>query len=193
MQYKVITPPTAEPITLAEAELHLRVDGDTEDNLISDLIKAAREYCEEFTRRALAEQTIEAYPDHFPYEGEIELPRPPLQSVTSIKYKNSAGTETNMTADTDYLVDVDSTVGRIVLPYGKSWPAFTPWPVHPIKIRYVAGYSSADPIPKSIKQAMLLLVGHWYENREAVLKGTISKEIEIAVKALLSLHRVRWL
>jgi len=63
--------------------------------------------------------------------------------------------------------------------------------VNPIKIRYVAGYTT---IPISIKQSMLLLIGHWYANREAVLvgQGTMSKEIEFAVKSLLSIDRMRW-
>jgi len=96
-----------------------------------------------------------------------------------------------MTVDTDYIVDTDSTVGKIVLPYAKVWPTATLYTVNPIKIRYVAGYTT---IPISIKQSMLLLIGHWYANREAVLvgQGTMSKEIEFAVKSLLSIDRMRW-
>lgn len=159
----------------------------TEDSLILALIAAAREYCENYTGRALATQTIEAYLDDFPCRSEIELPMPPLQSVTSVKYKDSAGTETTMTAITAYIIDTDSDVGRIVLPYGLTWPSFTPYTVNPIKIRYVTGYTD---VPKSIKQAMLLLIGHWYANREAV--GDVGGQIEFAVKALLSQWRVRW-
>lgn len=168
------------------------MDGSDEDDYINDLIKASREYCEEYTRRTLATQTIEAYLDYFPYSDEIELPRPPLQSVTSVKYKTSAGIEIIMTTGTDYLTDADSLFGRIVLPYGKNWPSFTPYPINPIKIQYVAGYSESNPIPKMIKQAMFLLIGHWYMNREAVISGSISKEIEFAVKALLSMYKVGW-
>lgn len=163
----------------------------TEDDLISALITSAREYCEGFTGRALATQTLEAYPKRFPCKNEIEIPHPPLQSVTSVKYTDSDGDETTMTVDTDYIVDTDSTVGKIVLPYAKVWPTATLYTVNPIKIRYVAGYTT---IPISIKQSMLLLIGHWYANREAVLvgQGTMSKEIEFAVKSLLSIDRMRW-
>jgi uncharacterized phiE125 gp8 family phage protein len=163
----------------------------TEDDLVSALITAAREYCEGFTGRALAEQTLEAYPPCFPRMNEVELPCPPLQSVTSVKYTDIDGNETTMTEGTDYIVDTDSTVGRIVLPYAETWPTAALYTVNPIKIRYVAGYTT---VPRSIKQAMLLLIGHWYANREAVLvgQGTMSKEIEFAVKALLSMHRVRF-
>ncbi|SMC38531.1 head-tail connector protein [Papillibacter cinnamivorans] len=163
---------------------------DAEDSLISDLVTAAREYCEAFTGRALAPQTLEAYLDRFPCRNHIELPMPPLQSVTSVKYKDSSGTETTMTADTEYIVDVDSTVGRIVLPYGVTWPSFTAWTVNPIRVRYTAGYSATNPMPKTIKQAMLLLICHWYDHKSAV--GDVGGRMELAVHALLSLHRVRW-
>jgi uncharacterized phiE125 gp8 family phage protein len=191
VQYKIITPASTEPVTLAEAKLHLRDDGTTEDALITALITAAREYCEGYTGRALATQTIEAYLDGFPCRHEIELPHPPLQSVTLVKYTDSAGAETTMTAGTDYIADADRPIGRIVLPYGALWPSAVLGTVNPIKIRYTAGYTAENPISKSIKQAMLLLIGHWYANREAV--GQVGGRLEIAVDALLSLHRVRWL
>lgn len=184
MKYAVITPVATEPVTSAEAKLHIRVDHNTEDALIASLITAAREYCELFTGRALATQTLEAYPETW---GEIDLPMKPVQSVTSIKYTASDGTETTM-PETDYAVDTVD--GKIILPYGGSWPTETLGTLNPIKVRYVAGYTSA---PKTIKQAMLLLVGHWYENREAVAIGTTSKQIEFSVKALLTPYRLRWL
>jgi uncharacterized phiE125 gp8 family phage protein len=172
------------------ADVITKTGDSTEDNDLTRMITTAREYCENFTGRALATQTIEAYLDDFPCEDYIELPRPPLQSVTSAKYKDSAGTETTMTVTTQYIVDTDSDVGRIVLPYGVSWPSFTAYSVLPIKIRYIAGYYASNLIPASIKQAMLLLIGHWYANREAV--GQVTGQMEFTVKALLSMYRVRW-
>jgi len=173
------------------ADVITKTGSSAEDNLLTMLISAAREYCENVTGRALATQTIEYYLDSFP-SGDIELPRPPLQSVTSVIYKDSAATPTTMTLTTQYLVDSDRTVGRIVLPYGVTWPSFTAYSVNPITIKYVCGYYASNPIPKAIKQAMLLLIGHFYENREAVLVGVVSKTIEFAVQALLSQYRVRW-
>lgn len=157
-----------------------------EDALFSDLITAAREYCEEITRRALATQTIEAYLQRFPYCDRFELPRPPLQSVTSVKYTNSSGSETTMTVGTDYLVDTDSLVGGIVLPYAEVWPTATLYPVNPIKVRYVAGYTT---LPRLIKQAMLLHIGYFYNNRDAVVLG---EETERAVRRMLSVYKVGW-
>lgn len=192
MRYKVKTKPATEPLTLTEAKLHLRltadvISGDTlEDTLVANLIAAAREYCEKYCGRGLATQTVEAYLDSFP-NGAIELPMPPLQSVTSIKYKDHTGIEKTLVADLDYLVDTNSLYGRVV-PVS-SWPSFTPYAVNPITITYTAGYNDA---PMALKQAMLLLIGHWYLNREAGITATVSKEIEFSVTALLSQYRLRW-
>jgi len=166
-----------------------------EDDLLTALITVAREYCENITSRALATQTIVQYMDSFPCENDYELARPPAQSVTSVIYTDSDGDETTLTANTDYIVDDTSNIGKIVLPYSKTWPTFTPYPVNPIKTTYIAGYYSSDMIPKSIKQAMLLIIGHYYENREAVMTGAINmtKKVEYAVDSLLALYKVRWL
>ena len=194
MDKRIITPVAVEPVSMAEAKLHLRLteiaDDQVEDSLIQGLIVAAREYCEGYTDRALATQTIDVYFDCF--SGEyMELPFAPLQSVTSVTVKDSNGDETVLVEDTDYLVDAISTVGRIVRPYGESWYNFTEYPINPITVRIVAGYTTTYKIPSAIKQAMLLLVGHWYLNREAV--GTVGGDIKLTVDALLSMYRLRWL
>ena len=165
-----------------------------EDDLLSSIITTSREYCENITGRALAPQTVETYLDCFPSVNYIELPLSPLTSVTSVIYTDSDGNETTLTEGTDYLVDTDSPIGRIVLPYGGSWASFTPYPINPITITHVSGYTASNLIPKSLKQAMLLLIGHWYENREAVMVGAINmtKKIEYAVDAMTSIYRIRW-
>jgi uncharacterized phiE125 gp8 family phage protein len=210
MKIRVVVPVSTEPLTLDEVKAHLRLDvcepteapeepteGTTEETTeeptaeevyLSALITAAREYCENVTGRALATQTIEGYLDRYP--AKIELPRPPLQSVTSVKHTDSAGAEVVLVENVDYLVDTDRPIGRLMPPYGKGWPQFTPSPMNPVKIKYVAGYETA---PASIKHAMLLLVGHWYENREAVMETQrVMGPIAFAVNALLAPYKVRW-
>lgn len=182
--YKLITPVTVEPIMVTEVKQHLRLMDETqEDGLLQNLISAARKYCEDFTRRAFAEQTLELLLDRFPASNMIELPCPPLCSVTSIKYKDSEGVETVLSTS-EYLVDKDNEPGRVVLNSGTAWPVFTPYPSIPIRVRFVAGY---EQLPLTLRQAMLLLIGHWYENREAV--GTATGEMAFSVHALLRLHR----
>lgn len=186
MALKLITAATVEPITLTLTKLHLRVDHTDEDTLISALISAAREYCEGFQRRSIAVQTWELTMDSFPLE--IRLPQPPLVSVTYIKYKDKDGSEMTLSAS-DYVVNSDEEPGKVVLAYGKSWPYVTLYPTGAIKVRYLAGYTT-ELVPLRTKQAMLLLIGSWYENREAVNIGKVAAPVPFAVDALLWLDRV---
>ncbi|MEW5921571.1 MAG: head-tail connector protein [Bacillota bacterium] len=189
MALSLVTAPAVEPVDLASAKTHLRVDGTDEDVLITALITAAREYCEGFQNRACITQTWDLWLDSFPSEDYIRIPLPPLQSVASVKYYGTDNAEYTMAA-ADYFVDNKSEPGRLVLAYGKSWPSTTLRPVNGIVVRFTAGHGDATNVPQAIKQAMLLLIGHWYANREAVLTGSISKEIEFAVKSLLWMCRV---
>ena len=156
-----------------------------EDTLLTGLIQAAREYVEGYQNRALCPQTWELVLDNWPYGDCMEIPKPPLQSIADIKYKDSAGTETTWDS-ANYIVDTDSFLGRVAPGYGLNWPAETLYPAGAIRVRYVAGYTT---VPQTTKQAMLLLIGHWHENREGVSEKSM-QEIPFAVKALLNLHRV---
>ena len=186
MTIKIVTAPIAELISLEAAKQHLRIDGIEEDIVIQSLITTAREFAENFTSRSLANKTYEYMLTRFPNENIIKIPNPPVVNVDSITYKDSEGYTATMDPS-NYIVDSDSEPGQIVLAYGQSWPIFTPYPVHPIRIRYSAGYQS---LPKPIEQAMLLLIGHWYEHREAVVFGSITKEVEFAVTSLLWPYRM---
>lgn len=174
--HKVITSPADEPVSVEEVKNHLRIDSENEDVQLIEFITAAREYGEDYTRRAFATQTIEMMMDEFPYTDYIELPAPPLQSVTSVKYKDSAGVETTMTVNNDYIVDTDSDIGRIVLPYGATWPSFTAYSVNPIRIRYQAGYTA---LPSVFKNAMLLHIGLMYKYRDAGIPAEDLKTVNL--------------
>lgn len=191
MALKLVTPPAVEPVTLEEAKAHLRIDGTEEDVLIAGLIQAAREYCEGFQNRAYITQTWQCWLDNWPGGDEIEIPRPPLQAVNSIKYYGEDGTEYTLSPEV-FIVDAHNQPGRVVLASSnRTWPETTLRPTNGICIEFSAGYGgNSDTVPMRVKQAMLLLIGHWHENREAVLTGTISKEIEFAVSSLLWLDRV---
>lgn len=188
MVIKIITPPTIEPVTLSEAKTQCRVDITDDDSLFVGLIAAARAYCEAVDWRAYTTQTIELWLDNWPTGSKIELPRPPLQSVTKIEYYGTDDTKYTL-ATSVYGVDENSTPGAIHLKYLQTWPTTQLRGYSSICVTYVAGWTSAANVPQPIKQALLLLIGHWYENRESVLVGSISRPIEFGVRALLDVER----
>ncbi|MCK9597717.1 MAG: hypothetical protein M0R06_01675 [Sphaerochaeta sp.] len=143
-----------------------------EDDLLTDIIYTAREHIEDITRRALLTQTWDYYLDEFPSGDSFKLPFGNLQSVTHIKYTDSDGDQTTMTENTDYIVETNGDqCGRIVLPYGESWPSFTAYPSNPIVVRFVCGWTTAALVPYKIKSAMKLICGDLYANRESQSVG----------------------
>lgn len=192
MALKTITPPASEPVTLTEAKQQCRVDTNDDDALITGLIAVAREYVEAVTNRALITQTLELVLDQFPAGVEIILPAAPLQSVTSITYTDADGTTATFNS-ANYIVDADSQPGRVALKSGCAWPTTTLQEISGVRVRYVAGFGLAAAVPQKYKQAMLLLIGHWYENREQVIVGSgiAMMEIPLGVKHLLWLDRVK--
>jgi len=243
------TPPRSEPLTLAEAKLHLNFSED--DVLISALISAARGWCEGFQNRAYITQTWELVLDCFPNRDYIEIPLPPLQSVVSVKYYGTDDTEYTMSTD-DYFVDTKSEPGRLVLAYCKTWPTTTLRPANAVIVEFVAGHPDyigtvntvatavtkaagdafntswpigksitinnvvytigsvstiaalalaatagnqtgvayqANDVPERVKEAIKLVLGHFYENREEVTEKALVT-VPMAAKSLLSLDRV---
>lgn len=182
----VITPPTVEPVSLEQAKLHLHVSGADEDSLIDSYIMAARTWIEARTKRALVTQTCEYAFDSFPCsDAPILLPRPPLRSVTSVTSYSTSDAPA-VFASSNYLVDTASEPGRIALNNGASWPSDGLRAANAGVVQFEAGYGAPAAVPKSVVQALLLLVGHWYAVREAVNVGNIVSEVPYAVDALLA-------
>lgn len=183
---KLITAPAEEPIALATARLHLKASTTTEDALITAWIIAAREQAEQFIGRAIITQTWEMSLDAFGC-AEIDIPQPPLQSVTSVKYFDEAGVEQTLSSAL-YHVDARSPLGRIVLDDTASWPTTDVRP-NAVNIRFVCGYGLTAAVPASIKQAMLLMLTDMEQHRGEVVTGTFVK-IPHGVEALLSPYRI---
>lgn len=196
MAIRLITAPAAEPVTLSEAKAHLRVDHTEEDALISALIQASRIYCEQFTARAFITQTWELVLDTFP-TSEIQIPLPPLQSVTSVKYDGGDGVEVTLATD-QYEVDTVNQPGWIV-PVTTGWPTSVWEGINSVRVRYVAGYDPgtdspidlAANVPQSLKAAMLLYIGQLYDQREDIVVGTVVNRVPTGgIEHLLRQFRV---
>jgi uncharacterized phiE125 gp8 family phage protein len=181
----------ADAVSVAEAKLHCRVDHSLEDALFTRLIGVARRQCEMISQWAFTTRTLVSRLDRWPYDGRLELPYPPLQSVTSIIYTDEAGDPFTWAAS-NYVVETHSIPGRILLKSGASWPSETLQVGGSIAITYVAGFGNGDDVPDAYKQAMLLLIGHLYENRESVVvqQGVGLVQVPQAVEWLLLTDRV---
>jgi len=162
--WSVTTEPTTEPITVAELKTFARIDGTDEDTYLTSLITAIRQASENYLGRALISQTITLSMDWWPGES-IELPRPPLISVTSIGTLDEDDTETTYSSD-NYYLDTRSEPGLIVVKSGSSLPAFVTRRHGAYKIVYVAGYGIlATDVPQPIREAIKFWCTWIYENR----------------------------
>lgn len=183
------TGPTEEPITLQEAKEHLRVDGTDDDTYIITLISAARLYCEKLANKSFVTQTWDLYFDDFP-GAPFEIPLGPVQTVSSIIYTDSDLDSTTVTAGT-YIVDKHSLPARVNLAYGYSWPTATLNTLNAIRVRFIAGYGDAADVPEDVKQAILMLMAHMYENREQTVTASIGqKAMAYGIEELLGIDRV---
>lgn len=193
----LVTGPSLDPVSLAEVKAHCRVSIADDDGLLAGYLLAARQIIETDLRRPLITQTWDYFiDDDWPcekvagrWQRRITLPLPPLQSVTSVTYVDSSGAAQTLATD-QYRVSTKRHEGVIEPAYGVSWPSVREQ-VDAITVRFVCGYgSNPSDVPEPIRQAMLLLVGHWYENREAVNVGNIVTPLPFAVDSLIFPFRV---
>lgn len=172
MALTLVTPPGAEPVSLAEAKEHLRITSAREDNLITTYLKAARQYIDGkdgVLNRALITQTWDWTLDAFPKNcGEsLRVPLPPLQSVTSIKYLDTQTPPVEQTwASTDYTVDAKTEPAWIAPAIGKVYPS-TASVFNAITVRFVAGYGTlATDVPEPMRLAIKAAVAYFSEHRD---------------------------
>ena len=193
MKYNSVTRatgPAVEPLTVAEAKLHLRVDISDDDTYIGTLITAAREWVENYLDRTLITTQLILRAAEFPTE-ELELARPPMATAgtaTAVVITYTLADTTTATLSTAlYRVDRTTTPGNVAPIINGTWPSDVIEDANAVAVTYWAGYGpTSASVPATIRHAMLMLIGHWYDRRSAVLTGTISKPIEFAVESLLA-------
>lgn len=188
------TAPTTLALTLADAKLQLNVSSTIDDAIITSHIKAATLMLENRTNRCFVTQTRKLLLQNFGDPQHVRdryvvIPRSPVKSISSITYVASEGTTTTLPS-TDYTASIYDQPSRIGEAYNATWPSVRYQP-NAVAVTYVAGHSTVSSgVPENIKQAVRMVVSHWYRNREAVVTGTISKEVEYGVDALLESEHV---
>jgi len=180
--------PAIEPVTLAEAKAHLRVDGSAEDTLIASLIITSRLHIEAALGLALITQSWSIFLDAWPPGSQLALPLRPVQSIAAVKLYAADESVATVPADT-YQLDGAAVPARLVRRGSLTWPKPSR-AANGIEIAFVAGYGdAAADVPAPIRQAVLLLVAHWHEHREPVAIGATDASAPSMVSDLLRPYR----
>ena len=168
MKLTLVTAPTTEIVTLAEAKVHCRVDSYDLDGRIAGLILSAREWAQAFTGRHIRTQTWDLTLDSFPIV--IEVPAFPVQSITSIKYDDANGVEQTLSAgayQTDLLAPWPTIEAKA------SWPATYDQP-NAVRVRFVSGYADNHPDLSVFREAMLLHVEAHLDRDPRAMQSLVS-------------------
>lgn len=196
-----VTPPAGEIITLEEAKSYLRVDSSHDDDLIEEIITAARVFVEGPDGRLnvlFAEQTWMLQLDTFPSEGEIMIPLHPVQSIVSINYYDEDGNFQQVSSP-DYYLDGHNRPPWILTTGEFDWPAVLA-AANSVEITFIGGFAAGNEsesgannistnVPKQVKLAMKMLVQHWYDNRGLIAQGTFD-DLPFGIKRILQPFRM---
>lgn len=189
-----ISAPATEPVTSAEAKAHSRIDGSADDTLITSQLLSAREYIEALIKGPLIQRSYRVRLDCFPSGNTLMLPGFPVVSVTAIRYIDTTGTQQTM-SNTLYALNSDQSPCRITLNRSaNAWPSvYNMEGVWSVEVEYIAGYANAAAVPQALKQAMLLIFGHWYDNARETTSAENLREVPHAVETLCKTFvRTRW-
>ena len=186
--YQVITAATSYPVSLTEAKSHLKVDTTADDTYITSIIKAATQLSEEYTNRFFIDTVIEQTCSDF---AQLQtLFKSKVSAVAHVKYYDSDNSLQTLSA-TIYDTQLKYEPSQIQLADDKSFPEITKRN-DAVVARYTVGYgASASDVPEIIKQAILLTIGNFYQNRNSVVIGRIATELPMNVKWLLDTYKVQ--
>ena len=175
-------------LTTAEAKTHLKVDTDADDTLIDNIISAATESAQIFTNRYFINTTITQHGDN--WNDIATLFKSKVSSITHIKYFDSDNSEQTL-ATSVWLSDINHQPARIGLKPNQSFPSLADR-INAVNCKYVVGYgSAASDVPEGIREAVLLIVGNWYENRQEVVVGRIATELPKSAQYLLEQYKIQ--
>ena len=194
--------PVIESVTLEEVKRFLNVATHTDDTLLSDIIFNTTDYLESVLHRQFLAASYRFSLDRFPWDPNwsiqqniwwtidprsiIEIPRPPLQSITAIVYQDVNNTQQTF-ATTEYGVDVDSEPGRVYLLPGHSWPSTYAIP-NAVKITYFAGWTTVATMPQRLRSLLLFVIGDLYHYRRGTSIEDFIQEVPYVQRLIRSLN-----
>ncbi|MCT8971217.1 head-tail connector protein [Microbaculum marinisediminis] len=180
----LVTPPAAEPLSLADAKAFLKVEHDDEDALIGTLIAAARLHVEAAIRRVLVTQAWRLVLDGWPPGRTVEIPLSPVAAITAVTVYDRDGAPAVLDPSA-YVADVSSFLARLMVRDTVAPGAA----FNGVEIDFTAGYGDPADVPAPLVQAIRQLVAHWYETREPVAFGGPVAQVPGTVAALIAPYR----
>ena len=185
--YQVVTPASTYPVSLTETKLHLKVDINTDDTLITNLIIAATQVSEEYTNRFFIDTVINQTCSNF---NELkELYKSKVSAVTHVKYYDIDNAQQTLAAS-NYVVNNEYEPSQINIDVDGTFPNIVDR-IDAVECKYTVGYGAASDVPDAIKQAILLTIGNWYENRMSVITGKTTSEMPMSAKWLLETYKIQ--
>ncbi len=183
----LVTAPTSDPVSIDDAKTHMRVEDTEDDAYIGSLIKAATAFVDAdgVLGRAMVTQT---WAQHgYGWSGRVALTMTPVQSLSAVKYYDVDNALQTATLSDFRLIGTpkDSFVEPV-----SSWPATFDRP-DALRLEYVAGYGASSAVPVAVQHAMLMLIAHWYENREEASEVSL-KRAPLGFEALINKERASW-
>lgn len=193
--YELITAPSEEPVTVAEAIAAGRIGGDVDEDLVTSLLLAAKEKVKQDTGRQLMPAIWYLYLDGFPPGREpIQITKLPITTAENLSVSYCAPDDEGVSSQVDdpFVVIATDTPARIYPPIDEMWPTVRAGFPNPVIVQFQAGYGGeegdAAAVPAPLKQAIILLVSRWYESPDAV--GGVPTEFQSRYDALISTYRV---
>ena len=185
---KVNTLATNPLFTTAEAKDFLKVDTNADDTLIDNLIKAATQSCEEYTNQYFLDTLVSQYSDN--WLEVYRLYKSPVSEITHIKYYDSTDTLQTLAAS-NYILDNVSKPARIGLAVNGELPTLAER-INAVEVKYTVGYgTAASSVPEAIRQAVLITIGNFYENRQSVITGRTATELPLSSQYLLNQYKIQ--
>jgi uncharacterized phiE125 gp8 family phage protein len=178
---EVVTPPAAEPVTLAELKAHLRIDWDDEDAALAGFLTAAREQFERRAGRAVLPTQVRERFAGWPPGRRLPLSAAPALSVQAVSYRDAGDAEQVLAG---WAGETPADPAVVLLPDGLALPPLSPARLRPVSVAYTAGWPTAAAVPEIVKVAIKLLAGHYYACREAYQAGPEGRPVAMGFQAV---------
>ena len=185
----VVTTAAVNPLfTTAQAKAHLKVDVSDDDTIIDNIVLAATQSCEIFTNQFFIDTVVTQYSDT--WSDFYTLYKSPVDSITHVKYYDSNDSQQTL-ASSNYILGHYSKPARIGVAVGGTLPNLSDR-INAVEVKYTVGYGTASTdVPEGIRQAVLLTIGNFYQNRESVITGRTATELPLSSQYLLEQYKIQ--